>query len=161
MTSSSVHSIQVSDGGVPKLPVREARITFSGLEGDRQRNRRYHGGPARAVCLFSLERIEALQREGHPIGPGTTGENLTVRDLDWDLVKPGVRVRAGTAELQVTSFSEPCNTIRNSFTNNDISRMSEREFPGWSRVYARVLKEGFVKAGDSVEVLQDEQTSLI
>jgi len=63
--SSVVHSINVSPGGVPKLPVSEARITTLGLDGDSQRNRLYHGGPMRAVSLYSLERIEALNHEGH------------------------------------------------------------------------------------------------
>ncbi|MGH6631118.1 MAG: hypothetical protein ACREB3_15430, partial [Burkholderiales bacterium] len=50
-----VHQISTSNGGVPKLPVAEARIMVEGLVGDRQRNRAHHGGPDRAVCLFSLE----------------------------------------------------------------------------------------------------------
>ena len=58
---SSVHSINLSAGGVPKLPEKEALITVDGILGDRQRNRRYHGGPLRAVCLYSLERIALLR----------------------------------------------------------------------------------------------------
>ena len=161
MTSSSVYSVQVSDGGVPKLPVAQAGITKTGLEGDRQRNRRYHGGPSRAVCLFSLERIEALQAEGHPIVPGSTGENITVRGLDWNLVEPGVRIRVGEAELELTSFAEPCKTIRKSFVNSEIERMSQPAFPGWSRVYARVLREGLVRPGDPVEVIPGDQVPLL
>jgi MOSC domain-containing protein YiiM len=157
--SSLVHSVNISDGGVPKLPVSETRITELGLSGDRQRNRRYHGGPARAVCLFSLEIIEALQAEGHPIFPGSTGENLTIRGLDWALVRPGLRLRAGQANLEITSFTEPCKTIRKSFIDNGIRRISDNEFPGWSRVYARVLKEGVVRAGDPVEVFPFAGTS--
>lgn len=159
--SSSVHSIQISDGGVPKLPVTEAQITEIGLTGDRQRNRRYHGGPSRAVCLFSLERIEALQAEGHPIEPGSTGDNITVRGLDWGLAKPGRRLRVGEAELELTSFAEPCKTIRKSLLNNEIARLSEGVFPGWSRMYARVRKAGVVRTGDRVELLPDGQTSLL
>ena len=38
---------------MPKLPVRgAARVTRDGVEGDWQKNRKYHGGPNRAVCLF-------------------------------------------------------------------------------------------------------------
>lgn len=157
MTPGSVHSIQVSDGGVPKLPVPEARITKLGLTGDRQRNRRFHGGPSRAVCLFSLERIQALQAEGHPIVPGSTGDNITVRELDWGLVKPGRRLRIGEVELELTSFAEPCKTIRKSFQNNEITRMAEGVCPGWSRVYARVVKEGTVRVGDGVQLLPAAQ----
>ncbi len=73
-----VHQISVSDGGVPKLPVLEATVSDKGVDGDRQRNLKFHGGPDRAVCLYSLELIERLQDEGHPIDPGSSGENLTV-----------------------------------------------------------------------------------
>ncbi|MDE3050208.1 MAG: MOSC domain-containing protein, partial [Nitrospirota bacterium] len=85
-----VHQINVSDGGVPKRPVREARVTERGLEGDRQRNLKVHGGPDRAVCLFSLELLERLQDEGHPIDAGSSGENLTLAGLEWELIRPGV-----------------------------------------------------------------------
>ena len=57
-----VHQINVSDGGVPKRPVWEAKISERGWSGDRQRNLKFHGGPDRAVCLYSLELIERLAR---------------------------------------------------------------------------------------------------
>ncbi|MDO8501553.1 MAG: MOSC domain-containing protein [Gemmatimonadaceae bacterium] len=90
MTESGLlFSINCSAGGVPKLPMPEALVTTYGLFGDSQADTRHHGGPDRAVCIFSVERIRALQEEGHPIGTGTTGENLTISGLDWDLVTPG------------------------------------------------------------------------
>ena len=69
-----IHQVSVSEGGVPKRlsPQRSSRL--DGLTGDRQRNRTYHGGADRAVCLYSLEMIEALRAEGHSIGPGSSGE---------------------------------------------------------------------------------------
>ena len=66
MTTSRVFQINISDGGVPKLPVQSVEVTADGLAGDRQRNLKYHGGPDRAVCLYSLERLLALQDQGHP-----------------------------------------------------------------------------------------------
>ncbi len=77
----SLHQISVSDGGVPNRPVPEAKITVDGVSGDRQRSPKIHGGRDRAVCLFSLEVIEALRAEGHPIEPGCTGENVTLAGL--------------------------------------------------------------------------------
>ena len=91
--------INVSAGGVPKRPVRTARVTLAGLEGDGHRNRKLHGGPDRALCLFSLEQIEALQAEGHPVEPGALGENLTVTGLDWPRVRPGDLLRLGETVL--------------------------------------------------------------
>jgi MOSC domain-containing protein YiiM len=75
--------INVPSGGVPKRPVPRARVTRSGLEGDAHRDTEHQGGLDRALCLFSVERIEALQAEGHPVEPGALGENLTVAGLDW------------------------------------------------------------------------------
>ena len=60
-----VVQISVSDGGVPKQPVATAHVTAAGIVGDRQRNLKYHGGPDRALCLWSLEVIKALQQENH------------------------------------------------------------------------------------------------
>jgi MOSC domain-containing protein YiiM len=150
--TGQLFSINCSPGGVPKLPVPEALVATFGLFGDSQNDKKHHGGPDRAVCLFSLERIRALQEEGHPIGTGTTGENLTISGLDWDLVVPGSRVEIGDAILEVTNYTTPCRTIRESFTDQKFMRMSQKHYPGWSRVYARVLREGTIRPGDEVRL---------
>jgi MOSC domain-containing protein YiiM len=136
------------------LPVSEARVTTRGLEGDRQRDLRCHGGPDRALCLYSLECIEALQREGHPISPGSIGENVTIAGLAWERVTPGARLRLGEVEVEVTAFTEPCNTIRFSFSDRRSVHVSQAAAPGWSRVYARVLREGVLRVGDAVEFVE-------
>jgi MOSC domain-containing protein YiiM len=148
----SVVSINLSNGGVPKLPVRECVVTDAGLEGDRHRDLRFHGGPLRAVCLYSLEVIQALQREGHPIAPGTIGENLTVSGLDWPLMLPDVQLEVGQVRLQLTKFVTPCANIAGSFLGGDFSRVAQKVNPGWSRVCASVVKEGLVRVGDVVVI---------
>jgi MOSC domain-containing protein YiiM len=145
-------SVNVSTDGVPKRPVPFARASATGLAGDGQRNLEFHGGPDRALCLFSMERIEALQREGHPIAPGTTGENLTIRGLDWDLVAPGAVLTVAGVTVEITSFAPPCATIRPSFADGNSNRISQKKHPGWSRVYARVAGAGEIHVGDDVTV---------
>jgi MOSC domain-containing protein YiiM len=145
-----IHSLHVSSGGVPKRPVAEARVAASGMKGDRQRNLKHHGGPDRALCLYSLERIEALRAEGHPIEPGSVGENVTIAGLPWESVVPGARLRIGQVLAEVTSYAMPCRTIRDSFIGGRSGRISERTNPGWSRLYARVLVDGTLRAGDLV-----------
>jgi len=150
-----VHQISVSDGGVPKRPVLEAKVKKTGVDGDRQENLKYHGGPDRALCLFSLELIEQLQDEGHPIDAGLSGENLTLAGLEWELMRPGVRLSVGPdIELEVTSYTTPCSRNGRWFRNDEVSRISQKAHPGWSRVYAKVLREGIVRPGDTVTVLQ-------
>ncbi len=105
----TVVSINVSGGGVPKSRVSGAQVSRSGLVGDAQDDTIHHGGPERAVCLYSLERIRSLQAEGHPIDVGTAGENVTVEGIDWDLVVPGVQLRLGDRVLlEIASFTNPC-----------------------------------------------------
>lgn len=150
----TVMSINLSKGGVPKKPVDDATVARSGIIGDAQNDTRHHGGPDRAVCLYSLEIIRALQREGHPIDIGTAGENLTVEGIKWERVVPGARIRCGgEVELEVASFTNPCKTIKESFIDGHFRRIAERVYPGWSRVYARVLSEGTIRRGDRVQVI--------
>lgn len=149
-TAARIAFINWSHGGVPKLHAPSARITVNGLETDQHADLVHHGGPDRAVCLFSLEHILVLQREGHPIYPGSAGENLTVTGAAWDSMVPGVRLEIADVQLRITSFTTPCRKIRHSFAGHHISRISQRVHPGWSRVYARVLREGIVTVGDAV-----------
>jgi MOSC domain-containing protein YiiM len=145
-----VHSINVSDGGVPKTSRPWAHVHVEGVEGDRQEDRRFHGGPDRAVSLYSLELIEALQGEGHPISPGSIGENLTLAGLDWVNVRPDSRLLIGEVLLEITRAASPCQKIAGSFVDGEFVRVSQKVYPGWSRFYARVLREGIVNAGDRV-----------
>jgi MOSC domain-containing protein YiiM len=148
-----VTHINVSRGGVPKRGVPSARVTIAGVEGDGHDDPR-HGGPGAAVSLFSAEAIGRVAAEGHPIGPGTTGENLTVQGLDWSLVVPGVRLRIGQVTLEVTRYTAPCKTIRASFRGGDFNRIHQQFHPGESRVYARVITEGTIAAGDAIECME-------
>ncbi len=146
-----VFQISVSNGGVPKLPRAQVEITQYGITGDRQRNMEVHGGAERALCLYSLERIIALQMEGHPIFPGAIGENLTIAGLGWDHFGPGSRFQVGDDVLiEITSYTAPCVNIAGAFINQAIERVAQKQYPGWSRLYAKVIQEGGVKVGDRV-----------
>jgi MOSC domain-containing protein YiiM len=147
-------SINASRGGVPKLPRHQAVITAEGVDGDRQRDLRYHGGPERAVCLYSFDRIRELQQEGHAVSVGLMGENLTVMGLDWRLLTPGTRVQIGDVLLLLTNFAVPCKNLSSYFDAGKIFRVSQKVHPGWSRVYARVQRPGTVRIGDSVSIVE-------
>jgi MOSC domain-containing protein YiiM len=148
-----VESVNVSNGGVPKSSVFEAFLTEEGVSGDAQTDLLHHGGPDRAVVLFSLDVIRALQEEGHPVGPGTTGENLTVSGLDWTAIAPGTRLRAGGATLEITRYATPCAKVGGSFRGREFARILQAQHPGWSRVCARVLEPGLVRPGDPIDII--------
>jgi len=144
--------INTSPGGVPKLPKQRAFISPLEVEGDAH-NWSGHGGPNAAVCLFSLERIVALQQQGHPIFPGALGENFTITGLDWDLLLPGVKLQVGAEVLlEIVSYAAPCEKISNFL--NDISVVSQKTNPGWARPYCKVLRTGTVNIGDEITLVE-------
>ena len=145
-----VTGLQRSSGGVPKLPVMDATVRTDGMEGDRQANRTHHGGPERALCLYSQERLDALAEEGHPVERGTLGENVTIAGLPWERVQPGARLTIGSVEAEVTRYAAPCRNIAPGFADGVFTRIGEKVNPGWSRVYVRILGEGRVALGDPV-----------
>ena len=151
-TTGTVAQLNVSDGGVPKRPVTEVAVGRRGLQGDRQAERQHHGRPWQALSLWSLERVETLQAEGHPIQAGAAGENVTVAGVDWAIVRPGVRLQMGDVVAQVSAYAIPCKKNARWFTDGDFRRIHHERHPGWSRVYASVVRGGTVRAGDAVVV---------
>ena len=146
-----LYQINISQGGVPKRPIKQAHISFEGVDGDRQKNRAVHSGPDHALCLYSLECIETLRQEGHSIAAGSSGENLTISGLDWSFLKPGDQLRIGdTVQIEMTQYAIPCRHNAQWFLEKNYKRVSHKLHPGWSRIYAKVLVEGSVQPGDPV-----------
>ena len=137
-----VLGIFVSNGGVPKLTVESAEITLSGLLGDNQADMKNHGGEMKAVCVLENEILTKLQSEGHPIMPGTTGENLLVEGFNLGI---GAVFTVGDSQLEVVSAATPCKTIEGSFLDGYFNRMSHKKYPGDTRWYCRVIRPGKVR----------------
>lgn len=153
MTARVVRIGVAPRGGVPKPEVPSAEVTRDGIAGNAVAHPKIHGGPDRAVCLWSEECILALQSEGHPVAPGAAGENLTIAGIDWAAVRPGLVLAIGDrVRLEVTTPAAPCKQIAAAFAGGDSSRIDQRRHPGWSRWYARVLAPGTIQAGDAVRM---------
>lgn len=149
--TGAIHQINTSDGGVPKLPVERAVVGERGVVGDRQNDTKHHGSPDQALCLWSQEIIQGLQREGHPIEAGSAGENITITGLDWASVRSGDRYTLGDeVEIEITFPAIPCAKNSQWFLDGNHKRIHQDLHPGWQRWYARVLHGGSLRAGDSV-----------
>jgi MOSC domain-containing protein YiiM/ribosomal protein S18 acetylase RimI-like enzyme len=145
--------VNVSSGGVPKRPIAAARVGRLGVEGDRQREITVHGGPHRAVSLLGVEAIRRIAAEGHPIAPGTTGENLTTEGFDVSLLPVGTRLAIGDeVVVELSGPANPCRTIRHSFADLRFGRLGVATHPADSRMYARVVREGTVRPGDAIHL---------
>jgi MOSC domain-containing protein YiiM len=70
-------------------------------------------------------------------------------------MRPGRRLALGDVEVELTAFASPCTKIRSAFISQMFKRISDTLNRGWSRVYARVLREGLLHAGARV-TLSDE-----
>ncbi len=152
----TIAQISASDGGVPKLPIPEAEVGERGITVDRQAHPEIHGKPHQALCLFSLEVIEALQAEGHPIAAGSTGENITVSGLDWASLVPATRLRLGEqVVIELTGYTSPCDLNAQWFRGGDFSAIDVKLHPGRSRIYARAMQSGTIRTGDPVTVLAE------
>lgn len=146
-----VAGLFLSDGGVPKSAVDSVEIGWRGVLGDRQASRQHHGRPWQAVCLWSADIVSDLARAGHPIRPGSAGENVSIRGLDWSTARPGTRLTLGSVTLALAAYAIPCSKNARWFNDGDYDRMSH-ERSDHSRVYARVVTPGRLGVGDTVRV---------
>jgi len=141
----SLLQLNVSRGGMPKLPVLQAQVTVEGVAGDWQKNRKYHGGPDRAICLFSTELYDRLRGLGIDLVPGAVGENFTTTGIDLQRLAKGDRLRVGECLIEITNVRVPCRNLKQ--WDADLPELIVG-FSGW---VARVVEEGVVRAGDGVE----------
>ena len=142
--------IFTSKGGVPKLPVDSAVVNKLGLVIDDQANKKYHGGINRAVCILGYDVLRRLQEEGHPITPGSTGENILLSGFKLGI---GEIIEIQDVKLEIVSAASPCYKISDSFLEGNFERMSNKKYPGDTRWYCRVLSEGEIKISSAIDSL--------
>jgi MOSC domain-containing protein YiiM len=150
MMKGALVQVNVSGGGMPKLAVEgEVRVSVDGVVGDWQRNRKWHGGPNRAVCIFSVELYRWL-REDHGIDlvNGAVGENFTTEGIDLNRLAKGDRLRVGGqggCVVELTDVRVPCRQLK--MWDGDLPEL----IVGRSGWVGKVVTEGVVRAGDGVE----------
>ena len=155
--------------GLPRLVLRDGEPVSTGifkepidgrvmmrtlnLDGDRQADLSVHGGPGKAVYVYSAEHYDFWKRElpEMDLPWGMFGENFTTTGLLETEINIGDKFRIGTAEVIVTQPRMPCYKLGLKFGRADIiKRFLQSERTGF---YLAVLKEGEVGAGDEFEPL--------
>ena len=164
--SGSIVSVQVGGiaplgpKGVPsgfiKRPVNEPVMAGRfGLAGDRQADRRVHGGPDKAIYCYPVEHYASwrtvVPQHVALLVPGGLGENLTTEGLDEDDVAIGDTFRIGRATAQVTQPRQPCFKLALRFEDPQMVKAMVRSgFSGW---YLRVLDAGQIRAGTPITLI--------
>ncbi|GHF32002.1 MOSC domain-containing protein YiiM [Deinococcus metalli] len=139
--------------GIHKMPVDgPVHVGRLGLAGDHILDTEHHGGVEQAVYIYTApDYAWWSERLGRPLSPGTFGENLLLSDLESAAVRLGQRFRVGGAVLEVASARVPCVTLAERMGDPAfVKKFRDARRPG---VYARVLHEGPVQAGDPVTLL--------
>lgn len=146
MAKPTVHSINVSAGGIPKVPVQAIDVLASGLAGDGH-NHAKHNTPLQALSILDLEDIEDLQVEGFAVEPGATGENVTVRNLQVDELSVGDILKfQGGLEVELTKVRHPCYVL------DSIDPALKHAIKGRCGFLGRVVQPGRLTVGETILV---------
>jgi len=141
-----------------KAPVPgRVRVAQLNLEGDQQSDLSVHGGVDKAVYAYPSEHYPFWRRElpGMDLPRGVFGENLTTEGLLEETLHIGDRLRVGSSEFLVTQPRMPCFKLGIRFGRPDIVKRFLQS--GRSGFYFAVLQEGEVAAGDSIELLKQDE----
>jgi MOSC domain-containing protein YiiM len=141
--------------GIYKKPVDgPVAVRALNLDGDQQVDLKNHGGEFKAVYAYSYDHYqyweELLDMGKMPMGQ--FGENLTISALDESKLCIGDRLEIGGAIFVITQPRVPCFKLGIRFENPDMPTMFIKS--GYTGVYLKVLEEGFIEAGDEVEIIR-------
>lgn len=148
------HGERLINTGIFKKPVAgRVRVASANLEGDGQADLVNHGGEHKAVYAYSLDHYDywrgVLDRD--KMDYGQFGENLTVAGLDESESCVGDRLLIGNALFTITQPRVPCFKLGIRLGDDMMPRLfSESARTGF---YLRVLREGIIEAGDTVDVV--------
>ncbi len=158
VVSIQIGKIQTYEGwrtATYKNPVQGAvALGTEGFAGDQQADRRYHGGPDKAVLVYSHDHYGPWHAElfPEPLPVGAFGENILVSAMSEADVCIGDVYDLGEARVQVSQPRKPCGKQARRWGIADlVEQMNRRGWTGW---YLRVLREGRVQAGDGFALVE-------
>ena len=103
----------------------------------------------RQISLLADESVDTM-RKACPIelDAGIFAENINTRGITLKTLPVGARLRVGETELEVTQIGKQC--------HNDcaIKKATGKCVMPTEGIFAIVVKEGRVRAGDTIEVLK-------
>lgn len=142
--------------GIYKFPKDQVFIDELGIQGDVQIDKRYHGGPERALHQYSLKSYEKIIK-AYPLlqqkaWPGSMGENLSIANMHEGNVCIGDVYQIGGCKIQVSGPRMPCFKISAKFNTPNLNKfVAKHAIHGW---YYRVLQGGLLSLDDYVELVE-------
>ncbi|MGE7603713.1 MOSC domain-containing protein [Peribacillus sp. NPDC097675] len=145
-----------------KRSIESVTVTKLGIEGDGVGNRKFHGGPDRALCFYPFEHYHLWnQKFFKQLSIPAFGENLTTAGMTENQTYIGDVYRIGETVVQITQGRIPCSTISHFNHEPDFLKLvKETNLTGY---FAKVIQEGMIRKQDDIvllERLQDQVTVL-
>ncbi|WP_289028204.1 MOSC domain-containing protein [uncultured Paraglaciecola sp.] len=148
--------------GIYKYPTNTATVDKLGIVGDIQVDKRYHGGPERALHQYSLSSYEKIIK-AYPLlyrkaKIGSMGENISVGTMNESNVCIGDTYEIGKVVVQVSGPRMPCFKISEKFSTPGLDKfIAKHGIHGW---YYRILTEGSFAIDDQVTLVSRPNPTL-
>ena len=141
-----------STGIDKRTTVNRVRLIDHHVEGDHVLDHKHHGGKHKAVYAYAREDAVWWESEiDRPLTPGSFGENLTTQGIDINAALIGERWRIGSAVVELSEPRIPCRVFAGFWDRPNL--IKEFSAAGRSGTYLRIIEEGEVGAGDSIELV--------
>jgi ferredoxin-NADP reductase/MOSC domain-containing protein YiiM len=155
MPKTVYHQGRLVNTGIFNEPVAgRVMVRKLNVDGDGQADLKVHGGVYKAVYIYDIENIRYWRKVlgRNDIGYGHFGENFTVEGMPDDRIHIGDVFRIGGVLLEATQPRVPCFKLE---IKMDLPGFSQKFLAsGRLGFYCRVIQEGEVEAGDSIERIQ-------
>lgn len=140
-----VTSVNISEKkGTVKHPVEEARLLpHHGIVGDA-----HAGDWHRQVSMLAEESVDKLRDLLPQLKAGAFAENINTVGIDLKSLPVGTRLQIGTAVAEVTQIGKECHG------GCAIKKAAGRCVMPTEGIFAIVVREGTVRAGDTIEVVK-------
>lgn len=123
-----------------------------GLDGDEQADLVFHGGPDKAICVYSLAHYPHWEDVlGRKLPHGSFGENFSVAGLSENDVHIGDAFAVGGAVVQISQPRQPCWKLAMRWGLEELPLLVTET--GATGFYFRTLEGGAVSAGDELRLL--------
>ena len=132
--------------GTQKFQIDKAEFRVGhGIVGDA-----HAGNWHRQVSFLGLGEIEEFRSRGAQVELGAFGENVVAEGFTFKELPVGTRLKAGDVWFEITQIGKKCHSHCNIYKQVGDCIMPREG------VFAKVLRGGVLKAGDSLEITEEK-----
>ena len=150
---AKVVSVNISEKkGTIKHQVEKIDLKVGlGIEGDA-----HAGDWHRQISLLDLSSFDKMHNNASvELKPGIFAENITTEGIDLWALPVGTRLEIGETLLEITQIGKECHRHCQVFRQVGDCVMPREG------IFARVIKEGSIKAGDSLKIIPTIRTAIL